>query len=488
MQPGRVYVGRLPGHTQPVFVRRRRNSFRNPFGVPSVIPIWAPPRPPAMEYQSATTMVCQKQPQPSLLVTQPPVYTASPHVVEPPAYLGLPPPPQIGTTTTTTTTHHEVQPQNAPSKHTCAACGKFRSARYHYRHPLAPGEIPRPTLCRKCVKQRTSSEEFDDIERAHLKKRKREARQRKLPRSYSSEEWESSSSHEKPRRYYRYRSSHDSRRQSRTPRSSSEVSNRIYIIRRPAERSRPRSSSESVRIVRRARSTGDRPGLLPRSRHRYGPFDGHHSYEDYHSDEHEADYFGHRGRSRSRSINRHSHEASHSFDDDYVRISTSVSRRRPLSLLDRLTRSRSRSSSRSRRRRHGPEHYDEESVRITIRSREPSPVRYERHEHEYEERISDPSRDPWRPGSESMIVQRDATTLETHSDDYFDRHQHDERSSGFRSPIRPSRSMRPRSPSILRRRSLEHGMRDHRRVRFARSDDSEDAFHSAGSLKTANNI
>lgn len=465
-------MGRLPNHEGPVFVRRRRKSFANPFGVPSVISLWAP-----RECQSPATTYYEQQPQSSTMVTQQPTYTVPPQVVQPPAYLGLPPPAPVVETTTTTTTQVDVQPQSAPSKHSCAACGKFRSARYQYRHPLAPGETPRPTLCRKCVKQHTSSEESDETERARWKKREQEARQRRRHRSYSSDDWESSSSHEERRRHHRHRSSTDGPSQRRSARSSSGVSNRIYIIRRTAEkpRARPQSSSESVRIVRRARSTEDRPRLLPRPRYRYGPFDGHHSYEDYHSDEHEADGFGRRGRSRSRSISRQSHEDSHSIDDDYVRISTRVSTRRPLSLLDRLDRSRSRSSSRSRWRRRRPD-YEENVTRITIHSRDPSPVRYERHEEEeYEERIENPIRSPWGHGCESMIAHRDSATIETHSDDYFDHHRHGGRSLGLRSP---PRSLRAHSPSILRRRSEDHSVQNRRRVRFARSDESEEEFHA----------
>lgn len=484
MEPGRVYVGRLPNHNGPVFVRRRRKSFINPFGVPSVTSLWAPPRAPSLDYQCATTTICQQQPQRSMLITQPPSYITAPQVVEPPAYLGLPPTQTIGTTTTTTTTH-EVQPLNTPSKYACAACGKFRSPRYHYRHPLASGENPRPTLCRKCVKQHTSSEEFDEMERASWKKKKeQEAWQRRRFRSSSSEQWESSSSQDGRRRRHRYRSSNDSRRQRRSARSSSGVSNRIYIIRRPAERRRLRSSSDSVRIVRRVRSADDRPRPrpLPRPRHRYGPYDGHRSYEEYHSDEDEADHFGYRGRSRSRSrsVSRQSYEDSHSIDDDYVRISTSISHRRPLSLLDRLTRSRSQSRSSSHSRRWGrrrPSEYEEESVRVTVRSRDPSPVSYERHEQRYEERIGS----PWRRGSDSMIVHRDATTLETRSNDYFDRRRPSGRSFASSSQIQTRRA---RSPSILRRRSMENGLRGRRRVRFAHSDESDEEFRSAGMVNT----
>ncbi|KAI4286479.1 MAG: hypothetical protein L6R35_004266 [Caloplaca aegaea] len=330
MEPGRVYVGRLPNHNGPVLVRRRRKSFTNPFGVPSVASLWAPPRAPSLDYQNTTTAIYQPQPQSQMLIAQPRIYTTPPQVVEPPAYLGLPPLQPAGTTTTTITTTEAQPTLNTSSKHTCPACGKFRSARYHYRHPLAPGETPRPTLCRKCIKQHTSSEEFDEIERARWKKKKeQEARQRRIYRSSSSEHWESSS--------------------------------------------------------------------------------------------------------------------------------------------------HSRSSSRSRWRRRRPNEYEEERVRVTIRSRDPSPGRYERHEHEYEERVGD----PWRRGSESMIVHRDATTLETRGNGYFDRQRPSGRSFASSSQIQTRRA---RSPSILRRRSMENGLRDGRRVRFAHSDESEEGFRSAEQL------
>ncbi|KAL8987865.1 MAG: hypothetical protein Q9177_002983 [Variospora cf. flavescens] len=331
MEPGRVYVGRLPNHNGPVLVRRRRKSFTNPFGVPSVASLWAPPRAPSLDYQNTITAIYQPQPQSQTLIAQPRIYTTPPQVVEPPAYLGLPPPQPVGTTTTTITTTEAQATLNTSTKHTCPACGKFRSARYHYRHPLAPGETPRPTLCRKCIKQHTSSEEFDEIERARWKKKKeQEARQRKIHRSSSSEYWESSSSQEGRRRRHRYRSSNDN-----------------HHIQDPA-----------------AVVDGDGGDLT---------------------------------------------------------------------------------------------------------------IRYERHEHEYEERVGD----PWRRGSESMIVHRDATTLETRSNDYFDRQRPSGRSFASSSQIQTRRA---RSPSILRRRSMENGMRDGRRVRFAHSDESEEGFRSAEQL------
>ena len=44
-------------------------------------------------------------------------------------------------------------------RYKCSACGRFRSARYHYKHPLPPGQLPGKTVCRKCREEATDSEE-----------------------------------------------------------------------------------------------------------------------------------------------------------------------------------------------------------------------------------------------------------------------------------------------------------------------------------------
>lgn len=490
MEPGRVYIGRLPNHNRPVFVRRRKHSFLNPFGVPSVTSIYASAPTTPMEYQYNTAVVCQPSPPPPVLISQPPTYMTPAQVVQPPPHA------QIGTTITTTTTRSDHQPQQAPSKHTCAACGKFRSARYHYRHPIAPGESPRPTLCRKCVKKHTSSEESEEMERARWRKKdkEREGYRRRQHRSESSEEWSSSSSHEERHRRHQYRSLNESRTQRRSTQSGSGASTRIYIIRRPEVKPRPRSSSDNIRIIRRFRSSEEPPGILRHSRNRYSPYDGHYSYEDYHSDEEvEEDPFDSRGRSRTRTLTRRSIDASHSVDEDYVRVSTSTSRRRPLGFLDRLSRSRPRSISRSHSRwgRHGSASFEDESVRISIRSREPSPLHYERHEEEYEERTSRSDMFPWRRQSDSMLVRQD-TTLESRRDDYFGRpsitysgHVYDSRRLGGRSLFRPrsARTVGLYSPErrvrFARSRSSSLRRGQHRERRLCRRS-SDEGFPSAG--------
>ena len=44
-------------------------------------------------------------------------------------------------------------------KYKCSICGRFRSARYHYKHPIPPGQLPAKTVCRKCQDEATDSED-----------------------------------------------------------------------------------------------------------------------------------------------------------------------------------------------------------------------------------------------------------------------------------------------------------------------------------------
>ena len=44
-------------------------------------------------------------------------------------------------------------------KYKCGVCGRFRSSRYHYNHPIPPGELPKRTVCRRCRDAGTESEE-----------------------------------------------------------------------------------------------------------------------------------------------------------------------------------------------------------------------------------------------------------------------------------------------------------------------------------------
>lgn len=56
-----------------------------------------------------------------------------------------------------------ISPPRYPSqddlRYKCVICGKFRSARYHYQHPLAPGQLPGTTICGRCRDIATYSED-----------------------------------------------------------------------------------------------------------------------------------------------------------------------------------------------------------------------------------------------------------------------------------------------------------------------------------------
>ena len=93
-----------------------------------------------------------------------------------------------------------MRPPQSPTtamtgKHTCGHCGKYRSASYHKRHPLANGEWPRPSICTKCAKDKTSGEGSSDSERRYRKKRQRRRRHSlvSMPSRYSLSSWASES-------------------------------------------------------------------------------------------------------------------------------------------------------------------------------------------------------------------------------------------------------------------------------------------------------
>lgn len=95
-----------------------------------------------------------------------------------------------------------IRPPVNPSdmRYKCDGCGRFRSARYHYKHPIPPGQLPAKTICRKCREEATdsegstSSDSFTPNQRQHRSRgprprsssahqRKRNISRRRQPRS-----------------------------------------------------------------------------------------------------------------------------------------------------------------------------------------------------------------------------------------------------------------------------------------------------------------
>lgn len=206
-------------------------------------------------------------------------------------------------------------------QHTCSSCGKYRSPNYHSRHPLAPGEVPRPGVCRKCVKEHTSSDDSDEQESRHRRSRRHERSRRKKDRErrrakHSDSTKDSSSSKDEVRiitRSYSADGGPRSRRRSES-RSSPMRPARISISYEPGERDIRRSPRDNVRIVEttehfdsrgrrrsESRSRESSEDLIETTRylHRSGRGSGAHVVKI-------RNHFEDRRRSRSRSRSRHS--------------------------------------------------------------------------------------------------------------------------------------------------------------------------------------
>ena len=139
------------------------------------------------------------------------------------------------------------------TRQACSACGKFRSPSWSARHPLTYGEVPRSSLCRKCMGKSTSSAETP----YHPRRRRREYHHSHPRYSDCTEHLHSTCDDTDPRRLRRrYRSSSLDylRPRSRVRSGSGE---RVNIIiqndgRTPRPRVRTMSSSDgTVRVIHR---------------------------------------------------------------------------------------------------------------------------------------------------------------------------------------------------------------------------------------------
>ena len=282
-------------------------------------------------------------------------------------------------------------------QHTCSSCGKFRSPSYHSRHPLAPGELPKPGVCRKCVKEHTSSEDSDEDESWHRRSRPNEKSRKKKNRKrrrakHGDSTKDSSSSKDQVRIIRRSHSAGGGQRSRRRSESRSSPNRQacISISYEPAERKTRRSSRDSVRIVEttnhferrsrsqsRSRSRESSGDLVETVRHldRSGRGSGARLVET-------RNYFEGRRRSRSRSRSRESSgdlvETVRYLDRSGRSRSRSSSRSPPLQLIRRVRyvdeprRSRSRSRSRSSSQ-HEPLRYGRSGEH---RIEEDHPIRY----------------------------------------------------------------------------------------------------------------
>lgn len=334
MIPGKLYVQRLPGHSRPSWVRKRNPSTRLTFGEPRAHP-WSAddtlqevrtystaanpylnpqlPQPIALQYPRPAQTVTFTQdprvyaqaqaqtqaPAPTLLQTPAPtlvqaqaiplVQTQATPIVQAqsstlvqdpaPAFAQVQAPPLVQAPAPTFVQGYAETTalQGVVAKHMCASCGKFRSASYHLRHPLRPGELPKLRMCKKCAKKETSSEDSD----CSHKKCRRKHRYR--PSTETSEEKHSNSDRGRSRRYRRRSISRHRSRGSNTRSSSID---RISIVvnkstddkKRSRLVSRRRRSPEPVRIVHHVKHVNRTEPS--RSRHRSRDLSERFSYQE----------------------------------------------------------------------------------------------------------------------------------------------------------------------------------------------------------------
>ena len=209
MEPGRTYVTILPGRKRPAFVRKRRDPFDRPSSIaqtsvivrprshsterlrrevpacsesnikyimgpppPRAIPFAPPPAPqqPPLLVLPPQHSMHHEQPHPPMYIQ----HASMTYPAETPLPLQVINPPLVPETRITEVVPPNIKKDGVVQKHTCSTCGKLRSASYRASHPLEPGEVPRPSTCRRCIREQTSSEESNTEENRHRKKSYRE--------------------------------------------------------------------------------------------------------------------------------------------------------------------------------------------------------------------------------------------------------------------------------------------------------------------------
>ena len=240
MIPGKTYVGILPGHTRPAFVRKKPvDAGRPPLFLTQIFD----------SFRRTFTVETSREPNMFCRPRSNVYYDYATAKYRPKIYVDQSP----GRSVTSV-------------QQTCASCGKFRSARWQARHPLIPGRASVPGLCGRCRDKHTSSEEERPRHRRHC-------RQHRHHREYtdSTDDSYNTSRESKPARRRHRSYSRDYRRRSPV-RSRPGEKVRIIIAnqagdRQSAGRERTRSlSMEPIRVIHRTEVV-DVPERSPRTRY-----------------------------------------------------------------------------------------------------------------------------------------------------------------------------------------------------------------------------
>ncbi|MCJ1398526.1 hypothetical protein MMC11_001726 [Xylographa trunciseda] len=180
----------------------------------------------------------------------------------------------VSDSVTTKVITHRGQADERILQHSCSSCGKYRSASYQSRHPLAPGEFPKSGTCRRCIRKHTSSEDSEEearrVRHVHRydkgRKTYRHRRRRHRDDTDSTVTYRTSSpSKEEIRVIHETRSV--SRNRSRSLTGSSESTGiRVFIEPDQVRQSRKRRPVEVVKVIEGTRYVKQRERSRSRSR------------------------------------------------------------------------------------------------------------------------------------------------------------------------------------------------------------------------------
>ena len=237
MIPGKTYIGVLPGHTKPAFVRKPALDVERRPGL--LAQVFGPSRHAYSVIDPVKfNMFCRKYRDRYYYDRATDTYR-----------------PLIATQYATPSCTHSSGRVVTSVQQTCASCGKFRSASWQARHPLVPGVTPVPSVCRKCHGKSTSSEETYP---SHSRRRRHHYHVRSPSRRHSrryadsTEDYYYSREYDRPTRRHKVCSPEYVNR-----RSHSGGNVRVVIANQSGDRTVPRreytksSSTDGVRVIRR---------------------------------------------------------------------------------------------------------------------------------------------------------------------------------------------------------------------------------------------
>jgi len=284
MEYDRTYVTQLPGRSRPSFVRKRRytresrDSRGSGFGLTGLARALIPPPRRRRSYSFEERVCAKSEPTPTYVALPPPPMMV-PWRYD---YQTVPGPAVVTKETVHTYPGHrshstplleeqvfsdahttkviirETQSTDNPVQHQCGSCGKYRSPGYQSRHPLAPGEIPKPSICRSCIRKHTLNDTSDDDVRLtrRAKRYRKKYRHRRGSHLYTTDSSSTTSTGEEDIRIIRRaRSISRDRHQRRSSSASRDVPciDITFKPSRPVKSILRRRTSDPVEIVEQTR-------------------------------------------------------------------------------------------------------------------------------------------------------------------------------------------------------------------------------------------